>query len=53
MQNAKQNFFQKNKTNLIIKNSLKFNRKKIENPLTKILKNHIIFYPTPKNINYG
>ena len=53
MFNTKRNFVLKTKTSNIIKNSLKFNRKKIENPLMKIIKNHIIFYPTPKNINYG
>ena len=53
MFNTKRNFVLKTKTSNIIKNSLKFNRKIIENPLMKIIKNHIIFYPTPKNINYG
>lgn len=26
---------------------------KVRNPFIKLMSNHIIFYPTPNNINYG
>ena len=32
---------------------LPFRRSRIQNPLMKLLANHIIYYPTPANINYG
>ena len=34
-------------------NSFFTQRVKINNPFMKILKNHIIYYPTPSNINYA
>lgn len=34
-------------------NNLKFNFNIIYEPFSKILANHIIYYPTPNNINYG
>jgi hypothetical protein len=39
----------------IITNSLilPFRRSRVQNPLMKLLANHIIYYPTPANINYG
>jgi ubiquinol-cytochrome c reductase cytochrome b/c1 subunit len=51
--NNLQNVFKKQINFSLLQNNISFNRKKIDNPFTKILKNHIIFYPTPKNINYG
>lgn len=46
----------KNKTNNNtnkIENSFFIKRTKINNPFLKILKNHVIYYPTPSNINYA
>ena len=42
--------FNTNKINSII---LPFRRSSVQNPIMKLLANHIIYYPTPANINYG
>jgi hypothetical protein len=36
----------------LIKN-IPFQGPKVQNPFIKLLANHIIYYPTPSNINYG
>jgi len=50
-------YYDKKKKNLkynfkrLIKHTNFYN--KVRNPFLKIVTNHIIFYPTPNNINYG